>query len=106
MKFQINSKEELSAFIRVIQEISLELEATLNKESDIFRRYEIAARIELLDDLLPKVMKKQFNQQSKTKIEISKAMSIIIFQYREIAVDIYAELIKNRLVETIHKDMI
>jgi hypothetical protein len=106
MKFQINSKEELSAFIRIIQEINLELETALLSEADLFRRYEISARIELLDDLLPKVMKKQFNQQSKTKIEISKAVSIIIFQYREIAVDIYAELIKNRLVENIHKDMI
>lgn len=106
MKFQINSKEELSAFIRIIQEINLELESAISQEKDIFRRYEISARIELLDELLPKVMKKQFNQQSKTKIEITKAISIIIFQYREIAVDIYAELIKNRLVETIHKDMI
>ena len=106
MKFQINSKEELSAFIRIMQEINLELEAILNAEKDIFRRYEISARIELIDELLPKVMKKQFNQQSKTKIDISKAVSIIIFQYREIVVDIYAELIKNRLVETIHKDMI
>ncbi len=106
MKFQINSKEELSAFIRIIQEINLELESALNIEHDLFRKYEISARIELLDELLPKVMKKQFNQQQKTSINISKAISIIIFQYREIIVDIYAEMVKNRLVQFIHKDMI
>ncbi len=106
MKFQLNNKEELDAFIRILQEINMELESTLLKEHDLFRRYEIAARIELLDELLPKVLKKQFNQQQRSSITISKAVSIIIFQYRQIVVDIYAELIKNRLVESIHKDML
>lgn len=106
MKFQFQNKEELKAFIRLLQEINLELESLSLQETDLFRRYEIAARIELLDELLPKVLKKQFNQQVKTSIEISKAVSIIIFQYREIAVDIYAEMLKNRLVETIHREMV
>jgi hypothetical protein len=106
MKFVVQNKDELSAFIRLIQEIELELESELRYEKDVFRRYEIAARIELLDILLPDVMKKQFNQQSKNTINLTKAVSIILFQYREIVVDIYAELLKNRLVESIHRSMI
>lgn len=106
MKFQFHNKEELKAFIRLLQEIELELEAEQMQEADIFRKYEISARIELIDEIMPKVLKKQFNQQIKTSVEISKAVSIIIFQYREIAVDIYAEMLKNRLVETIHREMV
>ncbi len=106
MKFQFHNKEELKAFIRLLQEIELELETESIGETDIFRRFEISARIELLDDLLIIVSKKQFNQQQKNSINLTKAVSIIIFQYREIVVDIYAEMLKNRLVETIHKDMV
>ncbi len=106
MKFIFQSKDELKAFIRLIQEIELELESEYRTENDIFRRFEISARVELLDEVLASVLRKQFNQQVKNSINFSKAVSIIIFQYREIVVDIYAELLKNRLVETIHKDMI
>jgi len=106
IKLQFHNKEELSAFIRLLQEIILWLEAEQMQESDSFKRFEIAARIELMEELLPKVSKKQFNQQVKTSINISKAVAIIIFQNREIAVDIYAEMLKNRIVERIHKDMV
>jgi hypothetical protein len=106
MKFVFNNKEELKAFIRLLQEIELELESIYYQETDLFRRFEISARIELLDELLPQVSRKQINQQVKNSINLSKAVSIIIFQYREIAVDIYAEMLKNRLVETIHRSMV
>ena len=106
MKFQFHNKEELKAFIRLLQEIELELESETIGEKDIFRRFEISAKIELLDELLIKVSKKQYNQQQKNSVNLSKAVSIIIFQYREIVVDIYAEMLKNRLVETIHRDMV
>ena len=106
MLFKFQNKEELKAFIRLMQEISMELEAVLMRETDIFRRYEISARVELIDELMPKIMKKQFSKQIKNSVEISKAIGIIIFQHQEIAVDIYAEMLKNRLVETIHRDMV
>ena len=106
MLFKFSNKDELKAFIRILQEISMELESLLLSETDIFRKYEISARVELIDELMPKIMKKQFSKQVKNSIEISKALSIILFQYREIAVDIYAEVLKNSLVETIYKDMV
>ncbi len=84
----------------------MELEGLLMSETDIFRKYEVSARIELIDELMPKLMKKQFSKQQKNSIEISKAISIIIFQYREIAVDVYAEVLKNRLVESIYQEMV
>lgn len=106
MLFKFHNKEELKAFIRLMQEISIELEALLLNESDIFRRYEISARMELIDELMPKIMKKQFSKQIKNSVEITKAIGIIIFQYQEIVVDVYAEMLKTRLVEIIHRDMI
>jgi len=106
MVFRFANKEELKAFIRILQEISMELESLKLQETDIFRKFEVEARMELIDDLMPKVMKKQFSKQIKNSIEISKAISIIIFQYREIAVDIYADVIKNRLVESIYQEMV
>ncbi len=84
----------------------MELEGLLMSETDIFRKYEVSARIEIIDELMPKLMKKQFSKQEKNSIEMSKALSIIIFQYREIAVDIYAEVLKNRLVESIYQEMV
>ena len=106
IKLQFHNKEELGAFIRLIQEIIIELESSQINESDPFNKFEIAARIELLEELLPKVSKKQFNQQVKSTIAITKAIGIIIFQYREIAVDIYADILKNRIVESIHREMV
>ena len=106
MLFKFENKEELKAFIRILQEISMELESLLQTETDIFRKYEVLARIELIDDILPKLMKKQFSKQIKNSIEFSKAVSIIIFQYREIVVDVYADVVKNRLVESIYQEMV
>ena len=106
MVFKFHNKEELKAFIRLLQDISLELEGLQIKETDIFRKFEIAARIELIDDLLPKLMKKQFSKQMKNSIELSKAVSIIIFQHQDIVVDVYTELIKNKLVESIYQEMV
>ena len=106
IKLKFSNKEELNAFTRLIQEIVLNLEAEQMNELDGFKRFEISARIELLEELLPKVMKKQFNQQSKSSINITKAIGIIIFQNREIVVDIYAEMLKNRIVESIHREMV
>ena len=106
MVFKFHNKEELNAFIRLLQEISLELEGLQIQETDIFRKFEISARIELIDDLLPKLMKKQFSKQVKNSIELSKAVSIIIFQYQDIVVDVYTELIKNKLVESIYQEMV
>ena len=106
IKLQFNNKEELSAFTRILQEIILALEVDQMNEIEPFKRFEISARIELLEELLPKVMKKQFNQQIKSSISISKAIGIIIFQFREIVVDIYADMLKNRIVENIHREMV
>ncbi len=106
MVFKFHNKEELNAFIRLLQEISLELEGLQIQETDIFRKFEISARIELIDDLLPKLMKKQFSKQVKNSIELSKAVSIIIFQHQDIVVDVYTELIKNKLVESIYQEMV
>jgi len=106
IKLRFSNKEELNAFTRLLQEIILNLEAEQINELDGFKRFEISARIELLEELLPKVMKKQFNQQLKSSIPISKAVGIIIFQNREIVVDIYAEMLKNRIVESIHREMV
>ncbi len=83
IKLQFHNKEELGAFIRLLQEIILWLEAEQMQESDSFKRFEIAARIELMEELLPKVSKKQFNQQLKSSIAITKAVAIIIFQNRK-----------------------
>ena len=106
IKLIFHNKEELSAFIRLLQEIVLELESEQLNEQDGFKRFEVSARIELLEELLPKVMKKQFNQQVRSSIPITKAVGIIIFQHREIVVDIYAEMLKNRIVENIHREMV
>jgi len=106
IKLAFHNKEELNAFTRLIQEIVLALEADQMNETDGFKRFEISARIELLEELLPKVLKKQFNQQIKSTIVISKAIGIIIFQYREIVVDIYAEMLKNRIVQNIQREMV
>jgi hypothetical protein len=106
IKLQFHNKEELSAFIRLLQEIILWLESEQMQESDSFKRFEIAARIELMEELLPKVSKKQFNQQIKSSISITKAVAIIIFQNREIALDIYAEMLNNPIVESIHREMV
>jgi len=106
IKIAFQNKEDLNAFIRLIQEIILALEAEYISETDAFKRFEISARIELLEELLPKVLKKQFNKQTKSSIVITKAVGIIIFQYREIVVDIYADMLKNRIVERIHRNMV
>jgi len=106
MVFKFANKEELNAFIRILQEISLELESLVLQETDIYRKFEVEARIELIDQLMPKLMKKQFSKTIKNSIDISKAISIIIFQYREIVVDIYADVIKNRLVASIYQEMV
>lgn len=106
IRLTFNSKEELAAFTRLMQEIIISLESEQMAEKDNFARFEISARIELLEELLPKVLKKQFNSQTKSSINISKALAIVIFQNREIAVDIYAEMLKNRIVESIHREMV
>jgi len=106
IKLKFHNKEELSAFTRLLQEIVLALEAEQMNELDSFKKFEISARIELLEELLPKVLKKQFNQQTTSSIPITKAIGIIIFQYREIVVDVYAEMLKNRIVENIHREMV
>ena len=106
IKLKFHNKEELSAFIRLLQEIVLSLEAEHLAESDAFARFEISARIELLEELLSKVEKKQFNQQQKTSVNISKAVALIIFQNRDIVLDVYAEMLKNRIVENIHREMV
>ncbi len=106
IKLKFNNKEELGAFIRLLQEIVLSLEAEQINERDSFKKFEISARIELMEELLPKVSKKQFNQQQKSSVDISKAVAIIIFQNRQIVLDIYAEMLKNRIVEHIHREMV
>lgn len=106
MKFEFKNKEELKAFIRILQEIVLELESQLIGEDDGFRKFEVQAKIELIEELFPKVERKQFNSQQKNSVQLSKAIALIIFQYRAIVVDIYAELLKNRLVQEIHQEMV
>jgi|GEM_PF-2290588 hypothetical protein len=106
LQFQFHNKEELNAFIRLGQEIILELEAEKIRERDSFKKYEIAAQLELMEELMPQIYKKQFNQQLKNSVKLSKAVCLIIFQNRNIAIDIYADLLKNRLVETIHRNMV
>lgn len=106
MKITFVNKKELEAFLLLLQEISLSLEAKHMEESNPFERYETEARMELIDEIYPKVYKKQFNNQVKNTINITKALAIIIFQHRDILVDVYTEILKNRIVEHIHKDMI
>jgi len=106
MKLEFIDHSELDAFIRLLQEIVLTLEAELPSKTEILDRYETEARIELLEDLYPKVAKKQFNNQKKNSVTITKAVGIIIFQHREIALDVYAEMLKNRIVQDIHQEMV
>lgn len=106
MKIQINGHDELDAFIRLIQEMVLSMESELPLKTDALDRYETKARIELLEELYPRVAKKQFNTQKKNSIEISKAICLIFFQYRHIEVDIYADFLRNRIVQTIHQEMV
>jgi len=106
IKLKFHNKEELSAFIRLLQEIVLNLEAEQMAERDPFKKFEIEARLELMEELLPKVSKKQFNQTIKSTVDISKAIALIIFQHREIVLDVYAEMLKNRIVEHIHRQMV
>lgn len=106
LKFEFYNKEELKAFIRLVQEIIMELEAENMNCNDNFLRFEVQAKIELMEELLPKIEKKQFNAQQKNSVHLSKAVSLILFQYRAIAVDIYAEMLKSRLVQEIHREMI
>jgi hypothetical protein len=106
MKVVFNNHDELDAFIRLLQEIVLTMETELMAKTDAYERYEIEAKIELIEELYPKVAKKQFNSQKKNSVNITKAVAIIIFQYREIAIDIYAEMLKNRIVQEIHREMV
>ena len=82
------------------------MQAELDTKQDMLDRYETLARIELLEELYPKVAKKQFNSQKKNSVEISRAIALILFKYREIEVDIYADVLKNRIVQHIHQDMV
>jgi len=106
MKLEFNDHNELDAFLRLLQEIVLTMEAELPNKTGMLDRYETEARIELIEELYPKVAKKQFNNQKKNSVTITKAIGIIIFQYREIALDIYAEMLKNRIVQDIHQEMV
>lgn len=106
MKIEFYDHNELDAFIRLLQEIVLTMEAELPYKTDPLDRYETMARIELIEGLYPKVAKKQFNSQKKNSVEISKAIALVLFQYRHIEVDIYANMLKNRIVQHIHKDMV
>jgi hypothetical protein len=106
MKLVFQDKDELDAFIRLLQEIVLAMEAELPGKTDTLDRYETLARIELLEELYPKVAKKQFNAQKKNTIEITRAIALIFFKYREIEVDVYADFLKNRIVQNIHQDMV
>jgi hypothetical protein len=106
VKLEFRDKEELKAFIRILHEIILELESSAMLLADPFKRYELKARQELLEDILPKVERKQFNQQKKNSIQITKALALVIFIYREIAVDVYADMLKHRIVEHIHREMV
>lgn len=106
VRFEFQDKEELKAFIRLMHEIILELESVIMTESDSFKNYELHARKELLEELLPKIERKQFNQQRKSSVSVSKAVAIIIFIYRDIVVDVYADMLKHRIVEHIHRGMV
>ena len=106
MKIKFNNRDELDAFIRLLQELVLTMEAELQSKTDMFERYETEAKIELLEELYPKVAKKQFNSKEKNSVKINKALALIIFRYRDVAVDVYTDLLKNRIVETIHRDMV
>ncbi len=106
MKITFADHNELNAFIRLLQEIVLTMEAELPSKEDILDRYETEARIELIEELYPKVARKQFNTQKKNSVTITKAVGLIIFQYREIALDVYAEVLKNRIVQDIHQEMV
>jgi hypothetical protein len=83
----------------------MELESENITEEDSFKRYEIQAKIELMEEILPKIERKQFNTQVKNSVQLTKAVAIILFQNRSIVVDIYAEMLKNRLVQEIHREM-
>lgn len=106
MKIEFNDHSELDAFIRLLQEIVIAMEAELPTKNDSLDRYETLARIELLEELYPKVAKKQFNSQKKNSVEITRAIALILFKYRSIEVDIYADFLKNRIVQYIHRDMV
>ncbi len=106
MKFVFSNRDELNAFIRLLQEIVIELESQLLNAENFVQKYEIEAKIEIIEEIYPKVARKQFNAQVKNSINITKALAIIIFQNSHIVVDVYAEMLKNRLVEFIHRDMI
>ena len=106
MKLEFADHNELEAFLRLLQEIVLTLEAETPSKTEILERYETEAKIELIEELYPKVAKKQFNNQKKNSVTITKAVGIIIFQYREIALDVYAEMLKNRIVQNIHQEMV
>ncbi|OIO99402.1 MAG: hypothetical protein AUJ98_11295 [Bacteroidetes bacterium CG2_30_33_31] len=106
MKIEFVDHNELEAFIRLLQEIVIALEAELLSKTNYLDKYETQARIELLEDLYPKVAKKQFNNQRKNTVIITKAIALIIFQYKDIVIDIYAEMLKNRIVQNIHRDMV
>lgn len=106
VKLEFHNKEELKAFIRLLHEIVLELESAAMAESDGFKRYELRARQELLEDMLPKVERKQHNRQVRNSVQITKAVALVIFIYRDIALDVYADMLKHRIVETIHKGMV
>ncbi len=106
VKLEFRDKEELKAFIRLLHEIVLELESSAMHEQDPFKRYELRARQELMEDLLPKVERKQFNQQNKNSVSISKAVALVIFIYRDIALDVYADMLRHRIVEHIHREMV
>lgn len=106
MKIEFLDHSELDAFIRLLQEIVLTMEAELPNKTEALDRYETLARIELLEELYPKVAKKQFNSQKKNSVEITRAIGLVLFQYRHIEVDIYADFLKNRIVQFIHRDMV
>ena len=106
VKLEFRDKEELRAFIRLLHEIILELESASMFEADSFKKYELLARKELMEELLPKVERKQFNTQKKNSIQITKAVALVIFIYREIVLDVYADTLKHRIVETIYREMV
>jgi hypothetical protein len=106
IKIEFKNREELKAFIRLSQEIIIELESLILNEDDSFKSFDYSAQKELLEEILPKVERKQFNQQKTNSISINKATAIVIFKHREIVVDVYAEMLKNLLVEKIYREMV
>lgn len=106
IKIELNSKDELSAFVRLLQEMVMELESQIINESDAFARFELSAQKELLEEILPKVERKQNNEQKKNSIKINKATAMVVFKYREIAVDVYADMFKTLIVEKIYREMV